>query len=35
MVFWDNRSLMHFTAGTPDHLQRKLYRTATEGDTRF
>jgi taurine dioxygenase len=33
MVFWDNRSLMHLAAGTPDHLRRKLYRTTIEGDT--
>ena len=32
MVFWDNRSLMHLAAGTPDHLRRKLYRTTIEGD---
>jgi taurine dioxygenase len=32
MVFWDNRSVMHLAAGTPDHLQRKLYRTTVEGD---
>jgi taurine dioxygenase len=35
MVFWDNRSLMHLAAGTPDHLRRKLYRTTIEGDTPF
>lgn len=33
LVFWDNRSLMHLAAGTPDHLRRKLYRTTIEGDT--
>jgi taurine dioxygenase len=32
MVFWDNRSLMHLAAGTPDHLRRKMYRTTIEGD---
>lgn len=31
MVFWDNRSVMHLAAGTPDHLRRKLYRTTIEG----
>jgi taurine dioxygenase len=35
MVFWDNRSLMHLAAGTPDHLRRKMYRTTIEGDTPF
>lgn len=35
MVFWDNRSLMHLAAGTPDHLRRKLYRTTIEGDLPF
>jgi taurine dioxygenase len=35
MVFWDNRSLMHLAAGTPDHLRRKMYRTTVEGDTPF
>jgi taurine dioxygenase len=35
MVFWDNRSLMHLAAGTPDHLRRKLYRTTIEGDKPF
>jgi taurine dioxygenase len=35
MVFWDNRSLMHLAAGTPDHLRRRLYRTTIEGDTPF
>jgi len=33
MVFWDNRSVLHLAAGTPDHLRRKLYRTTVEGDT--
>ena len=32
LVFWDNRSLMHLAAGTPDHLRRKLYRTTIVGD---
>jgi taurine dioxygenase len=31
MVFWDNRSVQHLAAGTPDHLRRKLYRTTVEG----
>jgi taurine dioxygenase len=35
MVFWDNRSVMHLAAGTPDHLRRKLYRTTIEGDKPF
>ncbi|MDB5850931.1 MAG: taurine dioxygenase, partial [Rhodoferax sp.] len=35
MVFWDNRSLMHLAAGTPDHLRRKLYRTTIEGGAVF
>jgi taurine dioxygenase len=35
MVFWDNRSLMHLAAGTPDHLRRRLYRTTIEGDAPF
>lgn len=35
MVFWDNRSVMHLAAGTPDHLRRKLYRTTIEGDAPF
>jgi len=33
MVFWDNRSVMHLAAGTPDHLRRKLYRTTVEGES--
>ncbi|MCZ2495308.1 TauD/TfdA family dioxygenase [Xylophilus sp. Kf1] len=32
MVFWDNRSVMHLAAGTPDHLRRRLHRTTVEGD---
>ena len=35
MVFWDNRSVTHLAAGTPDHLRRKLFRTTIEGDTPF
>lgn len=35
LVFWDNRSLMHLAAGTPDHLRRKLFRTTIEGDRPF
>ena len=35
MVFWDNRSVMHLAAGTPDHLRRKLYRTTVEGDAPY
>lgn len=35
LVFWDNRSVMHLAAGTPDHLRRKLYRTTIEGDVPF
>jgi taurine dioxygenase len=35
MVFWDNRSVVHLAAGTPDHLRRKLYRTTIEGDLPF
>jgi len=31
LVFWDNRSVLHLAAGTPDHLRRKLYRTTVEG----
>ncbi|MFV9474101.1 TauD/TfdA dioxygenase family protein [Advenella sp. RU8] len=31
LVFWDNRSVIHLAAGTPDHLPRKLYRTTVEG----
>ena len=33
MVFWDNRSVLHLAAGTPEQLRRKLYRTTVEGDT--
>ena len=35
MVFWDNRSLMHLAAGTPDHLRRRLNRTTIIGDEPF
>ena len=35
MVFWDNRSLMHLAAGTPDHLRRRLNRTTVVGDAPF
>jgi taurine dioxygenase len=35
MVFWDNRSLIHLAAGTPEHLRRKLYRTTIQGDAPF
>ncbi|WP_369659559.1 TauD/TfdA dioxygenase family protein [Variovorax sp. V15] len=35
LVFWDNRSLMHLAAGTPDHLRRRLNRTTIIGDTPF
>lgn len=32
LVFWDNRSLMHLAAGTPDSERRVMYRTTIEGD---
>jgi taurine dioxygenase len=35
LVFWDNRSLMHLAAGTPDHLRRRLNRTTVVGDAPF
>ncbi|NMM28550.1 MAG: TauD/TfdA family dioxygenase [Glaciimonas sp.] len=35
LVFWDNRSLMHVAAGTPDEKRRKMYRTTIEGDAPF
>lgn len=35
LVFWDNRSLMHLAAGTPDQLRRRLNRTTIVGDTPF
>ncbi len=31
LVFWDNRSVLHLAAGTPDDQRRKLYRTTVEG----
>jgi taurine dioxygenase len=35
MVFWDNRSLMHLAAGTPDDMRRRMHRTTIEGDLPF
>jgi taurine dioxygenase len=35
LVFWDNRSVTHLAAGTPDSERRKLYRTTIEGDVPF
>lgn len=35
IVFWDNRSVLHLAAGTPDHIRRKLYRTTIEGSTPY
>ena len=35
LVFWDNRSVTHLAAGTPDTERRKLYRTTIEGDRPF
>ena len=35
LVFWDNRSVMHLAAGTPNHLRRRLNRTTIEGDVPF
>ena len=35
IVFWDNRSVLHLAAGTPDHARRKLYRTTIDGSTPF
>ena len=35
LVFWDNRSVMHLAAGTPDALRRKLYRTMVQGDAPY
>ncbi len=32
LVFWDNRSVQHLAAGTPDSERRKLFRTTVEGD---
>jgi taurine dioxygenase len=35
LVFWDNRSVMHLAAGTPDAMRRKLYRTTVQGDAPY
>ena len=35
IVFWDNRSVIHLAAGTPDHHPRKLFRTTIDGDRPF
>ena len=35
LVFWDNRSVTHLAAGTPEHQRRTLYRTTLEGDRPF
>lgn len=35
IVFWDNRSVLHLAAGTPDTERRKLYRTTIEGSQPF
>jgi len=35
IVFWDNRSTIHYAAITPQHLRRTLYRTTVEGDVPF
>lgn len=35
IVFWDNRSTIHYAAITPLHLRRTLYRTTVEGDVPF
>lgn len=35
IVFWDNRSVTHLAAGTPEHLRRKLYRTTIEGSVPY
>lgn len=35
LVFWDNRSVIHLAAGTPDHLPRRLHRTTIDGDRPF
>ncbi len=35
LVFWDNRSLMHLAAGTPDTQRRKLHRTTVVGDVPY
>ena len=31
IVFWDNRSVLHLAAGTPEQLRRRLHRTTVEG----
>ncbi|WP_050479345.1 TauD/TfdA dioxygenase family protein [Herbaspirillum rhizosphaerae] len=35
IVFWDNRSTVHYAPITPQHLRRTLYRTTVEGDVPF
>jgi len=35
IVFWDNRSTVHYAAITPQHLRRTLHRTTVEGDVPF
>jgi taurine dioxygenase len=32
MLFWDNRSTLHFAPGCPDAYRRTLHRTTIEGD---
>ncbi|WP_296227871.1 TauD/TfdA dioxygenase family protein [Ralstonia sp. UBA689] len=32
MLFWDNRSTIHFAPGCPDEYRRTLHRTTIEGD---
>jgi len=32
LVFWDNRSTLHFATGCPDGMARTLYRTTIRGD---
>lgn len=32
MLFWDNRSTIHFAPGCPDKYRRTLHRTTIEGD---
>jgi taurine dioxygenase len=32
MLFWDNRSTIHFAPGCPDAYRRTLHRTTIEGD---
>lgn len=31
LIFWDNRSLIHLAAGTPEYAARKMHRTTVEG----